>query len=95
MRDPDGRLVPRALSLRRLRAAGLPVVEPTFTGVIGARPLASLCTTSAWGAAPSEGIVVELSGLEGVRWAKWVRAGYRQPTPKSMSGERNAVVLDR
>lgn len=94
MRDPEGRLVPRVESLRRMRAAGLPVVEPVFMGVIGARSLASLCTTSAWGAATSEGVIVELAGRDGVRWAKWVRQGYRQPTPKSMSGAKNVVLLD-
>ena len=94
MRDPRGRLVPRAEALRRLRAAGLPVVEPLFSGVIGGRSLATLCGASAFGAKKSEGIIVELADRDGVRWAKWVRAGYRQPTPKSMSGAKNTVVLD-
>lgn len=93
MRDPRGRLVARAESLRRLREAGLPVVEPIFSGVIGRRPLESLCGASAWGEANSEGIIIELADRGGVRWAKWVRAGYRQPTPKSMSGNKNVVLL--
>lgn len=94
VRDPRGRLVPRAEALSRLRAAGLPVVEPLFTGVIGKRRLASLCVASAFGARQSEGVVVELADRDGVRWAKWVRAGYRQPTPKTMSGVKNVVALD-
>lgn len=94
MRDPSGRLVPRAVALARLRAAGLPVVEPLFVGVIGARSLASFCRASAWGGAVSEGVVVELVDNGGVRWAKWVRAGYRQPTPRTMSGQKNRVLLD-
>lgn len=92
IRDPEGRLVPRARSLSRLRAAGLPVVEPLFTGVIGRRPLASFCRTSAWGSARSEGIIVERAEGDGVRWAKWVREGYRQPTPRTLTGQRNRVV---
>lgn len=92
MRDARGRLVPRERSLARLRAAGLPVVAPLFAGVIGRRPLSSFCVTSAWGRQRSEGIIVELRDPAGVRWAKWVRAGYRQPTPRTMGGERNVVV---
>ncbi len=94
MRDPAGHLVPRPAALARLRAAGLPVVEPLYTGVIGRRPLASFCRRSAWGGA-SEGVVVELVERGRVRWAKWVRPGYRQPTPRAMSGAKNRVLLDR
>ncbi|MCC7075154.1 MAG: hypothetical protein IT383_27825 [Deltaproteobacteria bacterium] len=94
IRDPAGRLVPRATALARLRSLGLPVVEPLFVGVIGARPLASFCRASAWGGGVSEGIVVELADQRGARWAKWVRAGYRQPTPRTMSGARNRVLLE-
>jgi len=92
MRDPRGRLVPRLRSLERLRAQGLPVVEPLFTGVLGRRPLASLCRRSAWGAQLGEGIIVERADAQGVRWAKWVRRGYRQPTPGGLSGRKNRVL---
>lgn len=92
MRDPRGRLVPRLPSLERLRARGLPVVEPLFTGVLGRRPLASFCRRSAWGAQLGEGVVVERVGADGIRWAKWVRRGYRQPAPGGLSGRHNRVL---
>ncbi|MCC7112393.1 MAG: hypothetical protein IT382_24085, partial [Deltaproteobacteria bacterium] len=87
-----GRLVPRLPSLERLRARGLPVVEPLFTGVLGRRPLSSFCRRSAWGAQLGEGVVVERVGTEGIRWAKWVRRGYRQPAPGGLSGRHNRVL---
>ena len=93
MRDKRGRLVPRERALARMRARGLPIVEPLFKGVLGSpAKLARLCARSRWADARAEGLVVEIEERGFGRWAKWVEPGYRQPAARDMTGEKNVVV---
>jgi hypothetical protein len=94
IRDERGRLLSRRESLGRIRAHGLPVVEPLFEGVIGDRSLASMCGRSAWSRARAEGLIVEIVDRGEVRWAKWVRSDYRQPTPRDLRANRRNGIVD-
>jgi hypothetical protein len=95
LRDPKGRLVPRRRVMALLREAGLPASDPVYYGVIGRRSLSSFCRRSRWARARGEGLVVEIVVDGEVRWAKWVRRSYDQPTPASVSGAHNGVVEPR
>lgn len=83
-RDRQGRLLPFPRP-----AKGLCACAPVFEGVLGDRPLASLCRRSQLGRVRAEGLIIELRTPQGVRWAKWVRKGYRQPPPGKLSGKLN------
>ncbi len=93
LRLGDGRLVPRVRGLETLRRAGLPVVDPCFEGVVGdAAHLRALCTTSVFGPARKEGLIVELQAGGGAEWAKWVDARYRRVASTAIDGSTNTVV---
>ncbi|MBL8955918.1 MAG: hypothetical protein JNK82_34405 [Myxococcaceae bacterium] len=91
LRRGHGALLPFDEVRRRLAPSGLTMSEPLFEGVLGARRLEGLVRRAAWGAGRAEGVIVELDTGEGVRWAKWVRASYRQPVPQALSGVKNRL----